>query len=79
MPRPKKYRDNAEKQQAWRTRHAHKKPATIHELATHAQELCQAVRLSAMAGNPKALKITDSSDLVILRRLKADYSIDPAE
>jgi hypothetical protein len=57
MPREREYTSNAEKQKAYRERHAHKKPARVDEVMALARTLRGSIRDAARRGDSLAQEL----------------------
>lgn len=67
--RPRKYETDAEKQAAYRRRHAGRKPPTEKELAHLARKLDEEIGECAMCGDHLAVRIRGRNSADTLRRL----------
>lgn len=73
MARPKKevkmYQSNAEKQAAYRARHAHRKPPTIRRTYNLAHALFLEINKAAMEGDERALRLRGRNHEEVLENL----------
>ena len=69
MPRKRQHLSAAERQAAYRNRHAHKKPPRKLEMAQLAFDLAAVVRIAAMQGSELAKKVNHTRDDEVIKKL----------
>ncbi|RYX80937.1 hypothetical protein EON83_26365 [bacterium] len=73
MPRPRKYASDAERQAAYRDRHAAEQPPNTGLLAAQARSLHSVIKDAAKSGDNHAQSILGKNAAETLSRLIADF------